>query len=137
VLVGLGFALLVLAGQGVGSAPLWALVGTYWLHTLGELCLSPVGLAMVTRLAVPQLVGMMMGVWFLAVSAAGYLSGLFAETLVSADAGAGMEGFLGGFERLALLAVGAGLLLGLLAQLPFFKPAPAAEPSRDTDRSAP
>jgi len=137
VLVGLGFALLVFAGQGVGSAPLWALVGTYWLHTLGELCLSPVGLAMVTRLAVPQLVGMMMGVWFLAVSAAGYLSGLFAETLVSADAGAGMAGFLGGFERLALLAVGAGLLLGLLAQHPFFKPAPAAEPLRDTGRSAP
>jgi POT family proton-dependent oligopeptide transporter len=96
-----------------------------------------VGLAMVTRLAVPQLVGMMMGVWFLAVSAAGYLSGLFAETLVSADAGAGMAGFLGGFERLALLAVGAGLLLGLLAQHPFFKPAPAAEPLRDTGRSAP
>jgi hypothetical protein len=48
-----------------------------------------------------------------------------------------MEGFLGGFERLALLAVGAGLLLGLLAQHPFFKPAPAAEPLRDTGRSAP
>ena len=137
VLVGLGFALLVFAGQGSASAPLWALVGTYWLHTLGELCLSPVGLAMVTRLAVPQLVGMMMGVWFLAVSAAGYLSGLFAETLVSADAGAGMDGFLGGFERLALLAVGAGLFLGILAQHAFFKPAPAVEPSLDTGTSAP
>ena len=91
VLVGLGFALLVFAGQGSAYAPLWALVGTYWLHTLGELCLSPVGLAMVTA-SRAQLVGMMMGVWFLAVSAAG-LSGLFAETLVSADAGAGMDGF--------------------------------------------
>jgi POT family proton-dependent oligopeptide transporter len=134
VLAGVGFALLARPGSGADYVPLWALVGAYLFHTLGELCLSPVGLAMVTRLAVPQLVGMMMGVWFLAISAAGYLSGMFAETLVSADSGAGMEGFLQGFERLAWLAVVAGLGLWGLARLRFFKPSDEGGLPPHTDR---
>ena len=61
-------------------SPLW-LVGLYFLEVVGEMCLSPVGLSTVTKLAPLKLVGIMMGVWFLASSLgsklAGYLSGFF------------------------------------------------------------
>ena len=61
-------------------SPLW-LVGLYFLEVVGEMCLSPVGLSTVTKLSPAKLVGIMMGVWFLAASLgsklAGYLSGFF------------------------------------------------------------
>jgi proton-dependent oligopeptide transporter, POT family len=61
-------------------SPLW-LVGLYFLEVCGEMCLSPVGLSTVTKLSPVKLVGIMMGVWFLAASfgskLAGYLSGFF------------------------------------------------------------
>ena len=69
----------VLTAQGRVS--FWWLVGLYFLEVCGEMCLSPVGLSTVTKLSPPELVGIMMGVWFLASSfgskLAGYLSGFF------------------------------------------------------------
>jgi proton-dependent oligopeptide transporter, POT family len=69
----------MLTAQGKIS-PLW-LVGLYFLEVCGEMCLSPVGLSTVTKVSPPKLVGIMMGVWFLAASfgskLAGYLSGFF------------------------------------------------------------
>ncbi len=50
----------------------------YLLHTTGELCLSPVGLSMVTKLSVPRVVGLMMGVWFLSSAFAHYVGGVIA-----------------------------------------------------------
>jgi POT family proton-dependent oligopeptide transporter len=55
-------------------SPLW-LVATYFLHTCGELCLSPVGLSAMTKLAPARIVGLTMGVWFVALSAGNYLGG--------------------------------------------------------------
>ncbi|MBI4502115.1 MAG: peptide MFS transporter [Gemmatimonadetes bacterium] len=76
--VGLGFLLLVpaasMAQQGVLVSPLW-LTGVYLLHTIGELCLSPVGLSVVTKLAPGRIVGLMMGVWFLATAFGNKLGG--------------------------------------------------------------
>jgi POT family proton-dependent oligopeptide transporter len=66
---GLGFGALVLGTQSpdaAGKVALIWLVLAYFLHTTGELCLSPVGLSAVTKLAVPRVVGVMMGAWFLA-----------------------------------------------------------------------
>ena len=61
-------------------SPMW-LVGLYFLEVCGEMCLSPVGLSTVTKLSPAKLVGIMMGVWFLASSLgsklAGYLSGFY------------------------------------------------------------
>ena len=78
---GLGFAVLSLGisltGAGHQVALIW-LVFAYLLHTTGELCLSPVGLSMVTRLTPMRLVGTMMGTWFLASAAAGYVGGWLA-----------------------------------------------------------
>jgi len=85
VLVGLGMFLLVPAAKMAQEqnikVSVWWLIGVYFLHTMGELCLSPIGLSVVTKLAPPRIVGMMMGVWFLSISvgnkAAGYAAGLF------------------------------------------------------------
>ena len=75
VLVSLGFAVLIIPASRSGLAsPLW-LVLTYLLHVMGELCLSPVGLSAMTRLAPPRVAGMMMGVWFLATSVGSFLAG--------------------------------------------------------------
>ncbi|HEV7395050.1 MAG TPA: peptide MFS transporter [Pyrinomonadaceae bacterium] len=81
--IGLAFLILIpacyLTGQGKIS-PLW-LVSLYFLEVVGEMCLSPVGLSTVTKLSPAKLVGIMMGVWFLASSfgskLAGQLSGYF------------------------------------------------------------
>jgi POT family proton-dependent oligopeptide transporter len=81
--IGLAYVLLVpgaaLTAQGRIS-PLW-LVGLYFLEVVGEMCISPVGLSTVTKLAPARLVGIMMGVWFLAAALgnklAGFLSGFF------------------------------------------------------------
>jgi POT family proton-dependent oligopeptide transporter len=62
------------AESGVRVSPLW-LVVTYLLHTCGELCLSPVGMSAVTRLAPARIAGLTMGVWFLALSVGNYLGG--------------------------------------------------------------
>lgn len=84
--VGLGFFILVFGAelaQGNSVGLIW-LVLIYLLHTTGELCLSPVGLSMVTKLSVSRVVGMMMGVWFLASAGANFIAGQIAR-LTSVD----------------------------------------------------
>ena len=76
--VGLGFVVMMvaaaLAGGGVRVGPGW-LLATYFLHVVGEMCLSPVGLSTVTKLAPTRVAGLMMGVWFLASAVGNYLGG--------------------------------------------------------------
>jgi POT family proton-dependent oligopeptide transporter len=75
---GLAFAILVPAAYVVVSGskvgPYW-LIGTYLLQTLGELCLSPVGLSAMTKLAPVRAAGFMMGIWFLSTSIGNWLAG--------------------------------------------------------------
>ena len=86
---GLGFLVMVGAANasanGVLVSPMW-LVLTYFLHTVGELCLSPVGLSSMTKLAPDRVKGMIMGVWFLAASMgnliAGQITRLYADFTV-------------------------------------------------------
>lgn len=79
--LGLGFLFLVygasIATDPTSVALIW-LVLLYLLHTTGELCISPVGLSMTTKLSVPGVVGMMMGCWFLATAGGNYISGTIA-----------------------------------------------------------
>jgi proton-dependent oligopeptide transporter, POT family len=77
--VGLGFlvvagAALVSGPQGARVNPGW-LLSVYFLHTVGELCLSPVGLSIMTKLAPARVVSQMMGVWFLATSVGNFIGG--------------------------------------------------------------
>ena len=59
---------------------LW-IIGAYFLFTMGELCLSPVGLSMVTKLSPVKFISLFMGIWFLANSAAGWLAGKYSGFL--------------------------------------------------------
>jgi len=75
----IGFAVMIgaasVAATGVRVSPMW-LVVSYLFQTLGELCLSPVGLSAMTRLAPARIAGLVMGVWFLALSVGSYLAGM-------------------------------------------------------------
>ena len=77
-LLGVGFLVMYFAAQHVLAGqlvlPTW-LVLTYFLHTCGELCLSPVGLSYMSKLAPPRFVGQAMGVWFLSLALGGNLAG--------------------------------------------------------------
>jgi POT family proton-dependent oligopeptide transporter len=79
--LGTGFAVMILAASAAANgqkvSPLW-LVLTYLLHTIGELCLSPVGLSAMTKLAPARVTGLMMGVWFLATSVGNKIAGTVA-----------------------------------------------------------
>jgi POT family proton-dependent oligopeptide transporter len=119
--IGLAFVLLVPAAALTATgriSPLW-LVGVYFLEVVGEMCLSPVGLSTVTKLAPLKLVGIMMGVWFLAASLgsklAGYISGFFdaanSWTLVKMYGGIAI-GLLVSAGILALLAPFVKRLMG-------------------------
>jgi POT family proton-dependent oligopeptide transporter len=66
--------------HGARVSPLW-LVGLYFLQAVGELCLSPVGLSMVTKLSPTRIVGFMMGIWFLATALGNYVAGWVAGFL--------------------------------------------------------
>ena len=106
---GFAFLLLVPAGrfaeQGSLVSPMW-LIGAYFILELGELCLSPVGLSAVTKLAPSQLVGLAMGIWFLSNSAGNILAG-WAGTFFSTMP----LGTLFSYSAIATMAAGAVLLL--------------------------
>ena len=77
-LVAVAFAVMTtaaLAGGDHGRVSLWWLVSAYLLIALGEVCLSPMGLSLVNRVAPPRSRGVMMGAWFVGLSAGGYFSG--------------------------------------------------------------
>ena len=122
---GLGFWILVygisLAGDDAMVAMGW-LALAYLLHTTGELCLSPVGLSMVTKLSVPRVVGLMMGVWFLASSLAHYVAGFIAaaasvEGGATASAQESLPIYAAVFGTVGWVGVVVGLIL--LALAPF------------------
>ncbi len=84
--VGLGFVVLAYGANfadGAFQVGLIWLVLAYLLHSTGELCLSPVGLSMITKLSVAKLVGLMMGAWFLSSAMAQYAGGIIAQLAAS------------------------------------------------------
>ena len=111
-LVGLGFAVLIggaiLAERGVLVSPMW-LVVVYFLHTCGELALSPVGLSAMSKLAPVRIGGLIMGVWFLASAVGNYIGGRLAAFYESMT-------LPGLFGTVAAFGMAAGLLLLLFAR---------------------
>lgn len=80
--VGAGFLFLVWGSRFAGPdfrVAIWWLAGLYLIHSVAELCISPVGLSMVTKLSIARVVGLMMGVWFLSISVAQYVAGVVAQ----------------------------------------------------------
>lgn len=128
VFVGAGFLLLSWAAAtqaGVDfRVPLMFLFLTYLLHTIGELCLSPVGLSMITKLSVDRVVGMMMGVWFLSSSVAHIVAGQIAKATAT-DTVAGvvtnpalaLQTYGSIFGTIGWVGVGVGVLLLVLSPI--------------------
>lgn len=123
--VGLGFLVLVYGAQAVGldiATPVLFIFLIYLLHTTGELCLSPVGLSAMNRLAPAHMASLIMGTWFFASA-----TGNFAAGLIAAATGAeGLEGttagkevVLGVYETVGLFAIAIGV--GVMVVSPLVK----------------
>jgi POT family proton-dependent oligopeptide transporter len=125
-LVGLGFGSLVLgiSLSGLGKVAMIWLILTYFLHTCGELCLSPVGLSAVTKLSPAKIVGFMMGVWFLATASSEFIASILAN-IASVDTSNGTapdlnlakQSYLVLFEYLFYTGIGFGIVLLVLSPL--------------------
>jgi POT family proton-dependent oligopeptide transporter len=96
--------------------PFWTLFMVYVIQSVGELCLSPIGLSMVTKLAPSRYVGFAMGGWFLSVANGNNLSGIFAGE-VSGETGMTTASALSGYTFGFWSLMGAGVLLFLVAPL--------------------
>ena len=125
-LLGLGYIVLVfgMVQAGGGYTPLIWLVFIYFLHTVGELCLSPIGLSMITKLSVARVVGMMMGAWFLASGYANLLAGQLAQmTSVEghggevADAATAAATYIDVYMKFGLMAVASGVVMILISPI--------------------
>jgi POT family proton-dependent oligopeptide transporter len=117
---GLAFLLLMFALTSLigvdNKIPFWVLVMVYVLQSIGELCLSPIGLSMVTKLAPTRLVGLAMGGWFLSIAIGNNLAGMFASE-VSGKTGMTIQSALGGYTTGFYVLFGSGALLFLIAPL--------------------
>ena len=124
---GLGFGALVIGAtmpDEAGKVGLIWLVLAYLLHTTGELCLSPVGLSAVTKLSVPKVVGVMMGVWFLATAYSELVAAQIAKIAAMdtvggevADVGVAVGIYSDFFTTLFWIGGGVGLLVLLISPL--------------------
>ena len=123
--VGAGFLLLVFGTTFAGSdfmVGLWWLAGLYLIHSIAELCISPVGLSMITKLSIARVVGLMMGVWFLSISVAQYFAGMVAQFASVETVGGqvtnlkvSLDTYTHTFTTIAWIAIGAGVVLFLLS----------------------
>ncbi|MBP8081057.1 MAG: MFS transporter [Arenimonas sp.] len=117
---GLAFLLLMFSLRSLlsdsGMIPFWTLFMVYVIQSVGELCLSPIGLSMVTKLAPLRLVGLGMGGWFLSTGIGNNLSGIFASE-VSGEGGMTTASALAGYTFGFWILLGVGGLLFLIAPL--------------------
>jgi POT family proton-dependent oligopeptide transporter len=105
-----------------GMTPLWTFVTAYLVVTLGELCLSPIGLSMVTKLSPVRLHGVMMGTWFLASAYGQYGAGLIGAALAKGDSTIEnpsnyqkLMQYTSGYQSIGFIALISGLLLILIS----------------------
>jgi len=125
--VGAGFLFLVFGSTFAGpdnnfQVGLWWLAGLYLIHSLAELCISPVGLSMITKLSIARIVGLMMGVWFLSISVAQYFAGIVAQFASVETVGGqvtnlkvSLETYTHTFTTIAWVAIIAGAVLFVLS----------------------
>ncbi len=103
--------------QGITSLDFFTLA--YLVITFGELCLSPIGLSLMTKLSPKPLWGMMMGMWFLASAYGQYVAGILGADMVSPDKNATatekLITYTGGYHQLAIYALISGILLLIIS----------------------
>jgi POT family proton-dependent oligopeptide transporter len=125
--VGLGFLALVWGTKYAGpdfKVSVWWLALLYLIHSVAELCISPVGLSMITKLSIARVVGLMMGVWFLSISCAQYVAGVVAQVASVETVGGqvtnlkvSLETYAGVFEKIGIFSIGVGVALLVVSPL--------------------
>lgn len=125
--VGGGFLFLVWGSQFAGDdfkVGLWWLAGLYLIHSAAELCISPVGLSMITKLSIARIVGLMMGVWFLSISVAQYVGGVVAQVASVETVGGqvtnlkvSLETYAGVFSTIGIASMIIGAVLFVISPL--------------------
>jgi POT family proton-dependent oligopeptide transporter len=115
-LLGLGFLVMVFAAElvlasGNDVAPTWLLLA-YLLHTFGELCLAPVGLSNITKLAPPRFAGQMMGTWFLGLAVGNLIAGMIGGEISAAE----VSELPSKLMTMTLVGAGAGLVMIVFAR---------------------
>ncbi|WP_165321323.1 peptide MFS transporter [Rhizorhabdus phycosphaerae] len=123
--VGLGFLALVWGTAYAGpdfKVSVWWLALLYLIHSMAELCISPVGLSMITKLSIARVVGLMMGLWFLSISCAQYVAGMVAQVASVETVGGqvtnlkvSLDTYAGVFQTIGLVSIGIGVVLFLLS----------------------
>jgi POT family proton-dependent oligopeptide transporter len=124
-MAGLGFLSLVAGMKGsgeVGLTPVYFIFLIYWIHTMGELMVSPVGLSAVTKLAPARIVGMTMGAWFLYSGLSNLLAGVIARTTGAETIGGQMTnvaaakaGYIEVYSQVGYIALGISVLMLLIS----------------------
>jgi len=124
---GLGFAALVVGAQfpnAAGQVAMIWLILAYLLHTTGELCLSPVGLSAVTKLSIPNVVGVSMGTWFLATALSetvatriGKMAAIGSQTGEVTDSASALATYTQLFEFLMWFGLGAGAFMIIISPI--------------------
>ena len=124
-MAGLGFLVLVAGMKGTGAAGLTPVIFIfliYWIHTMGELLVSPVGLSVVTKLAPVRIVGMTMGAWFLYSGLSNFLAGVIARTTGAETIGGQMTniaaakaGYIEVYTQVGFIAIGIAVLMLLIS----------------------
>lgn len=120
ILLGLGFGALAVGSSSIEKGAATAQVSMWWLilaflfHTLGELCVSPVGLSYVSKLAPARLVGLMFGIWFLASAVANYLAGVSGSFIDRISDDYGLSTF---FMIYTVIPIAAGIAILVMTKL--------------------
>jgi len=112
--LGFGFLVLVWGAATVGPGalvPVIFLFGIYFFHTTGELCLSPVGLSAMNRLAPRHLASLIMGAWFFATAGGNFVAGMIGAATGGEDGAMTREATLSIYETIGLFAIGVGIFV--------------------------
>jgi POT family proton-dependent oligopeptide transporter len=119
-LLGLGMAVVAYGSRNIAPGAQTASVSIIWLilvylfHTLGELCISPVGLSYVSKLVPARMIAFMFGVWYLAIAIGMKLAGMFGENVDRIANESGISYF---FWMLTLIAIGLGVFSVIMQPL--------------------
>ena len=126
-MAGLGFLVLVAGMKGSGTAaltPVLFIFLIYWIHTIGELMVSPVGLSVVTKLAPANMVGMTMGAWFLYSGISNFLAGIIARSTGAETIGGQITniavakaGYIEVYSHVGFIAIGIAVAMLIVSPL--------------------
>ncbi len=117
--LGFGFLVLVWGAATVGAGeliPVIFLFGIYLFHTTGELCLSPVGLSAMNRLAPRHLASLIMGAWFFATAGGNFVAGMIGAATGGEDGEMTREGTMAIYEQIGWIAIVVGIVVIIIAR---------------------